>query len=326
MPRRARVFVEGALYHVYNRFARGAELFREGEEAERFLEILRGVRDRDGWTVYAWCLMSNHYHLVVRTGPVPLARSMGHLQSRYAAAYNRRWRSTGPLWQSRYKAKLVETGDSLRRVIAYVHLNPVTAGVVDDPAEYPLSGHRELLRRRPSPLVDPETVLSIYGASVRSARRAYVTALEGVAEAGWRSELPGRLPWWRREPDRELAPPTLPAVMDEEGRTSGLEREDVGPEEFLEIACRELGCAVAELARPGKGREASRLRYLVAALAVERWRLSASAIARRVGRRPDVVSRWVRRGAELRGSDPAFRDQLDELDQALSEHFSRAAT
>jgi len=213
--------------------------------------------------MYAWCLMSNHYHLVVRTGPVPLVRSMGHLQSRHAAASNRRWRSNGPLWQSRHKARMVETGGSLRRVIAYVHLNPVTAGVADDPSDYPLSGHRELLRRTSSPLIDPETVLSIYGSSVRSARRAYVGPLDGVAEAGWRSELPGRLPWWRREPDRELAPPTVSAVMDVAGRTSGLEREDVEAEELLEVACRQLGRAVADLARTGNGREVSRLRYLV---------------------------------------------------------------
>lgn len=61
MPRRARVFAEGGLYHVYNCFARGAEVFREGDEAERFGEKLRLVRDRDGWTVFAWCLVSNHY-------------------------------------------------------------------------------------------------------------------------------------------------------------------------------------------------------------------------------------------------------------------------
>ncbi len=110
------------------------------------------------------------------------------------------------------------------------------------------------------------------------------------------------------------------------GRTSGREQEDVAPEAFLEVACQQLGCAVADFARPGKRREASRLRYMVAALAVERWRLAASALARRVGRRPDVVSRWVRRGAELRASDPVFRDQLVELDRALFERFSRAAT
>lgn len=75
MPRRPRVFVEGGIYHVYNRFARGADLFAEPEEAIHFLEILRKARDRDGLTVLAWCLMSNHCHLALRTGAVPLFRN-----------------------------------------------------------------------------------------------------------------------------------------------------------------------------------------------------------------------------------------------------------
>jgi REP element-mobilizing transposase RayT len=76
------VFVEGGIYHVYNRFARGAELFAETEEAISFLEILRKARDRDGLTVLAWCLMSNHYHLALRAGAIPLSRTVGYVQSR----------------------------------------------------------------------------------------------------------------------------------------------------------------------------------------------------------------------------------------------------
>ena len=71
------MFVDGGIYHVYNRFARGADLFANPEEAIEFLEILRKARDRDGLTVFAWTLMSNHYHLAVRSGPVPLSRTMG---------------------------------------------------------------------------------------------------------------------------------------------------------------------------------------------------------------------------------------------------------
>ena len=70
MPRRPRIFVEGGIYHVYNRFARGADLFSEPEEAIQFLEILRKARARDGLAVLAWCLMPNHYHLALRTGAV----------------------------------------------------------------------------------------------------------------------------------------------------------------------------------------------------------------------------------------------------------------
>jgi REP element-mobilizing transposase RayT len=67
VPRRPRIFVEGGIYHVYNRFARGADLFSEPEEAIQFLEILRKARARDGLAVLAWCLMPNHYHLALIT-------------------------------------------------------------------------------------------------------------------------------------------------------------------------------------------------------------------------------------------------------------------
>ena len=87
---------EGEIYHVYNRFAQGAEIFREGDEAERFLSLLRAVRERDRLTVFAFCLMSNH-HMAVRVGPVSLARTMDRpLEPAAAPAWiNERGVSTG---------------------------------------------------------------------------------------------------------------------------------------------------------------------------------------------------------------------------------------
>jgi REP element-mobilizing transposase RayT len=96
MPRRPRVFFEGGIYHVYNRFARGAELFSDPKEAIEFIEILRKVAARDELRFIAWTLMSNHYHIALRTGPVPLSRTMGHVQARFGQGYNRRHGSSGP--------------------------------------------------------------------------------------------------------------------------------------------------------------------------------------------------------------------------------------
>jgi REP element-mobilizing transposase RayT len=194
VPRRPRIFVEGGIYHVYNRFARGADLFSEPEEAIQFLEILRKARARDGLAVLAWCLMPNHYHLALRTGAVPLARTMGYVQSRFGQGYNKRHRSSGPRWQSRYKARRVEHGQYLDQLIGYIHLNPVAARMVDDPAEHPFSGHRELLGKVRDPLTDVDGVLAVYGDTVRAARRAYVRAIKGARGEEWRGESPGRLP------------------------------------------------------------------------------------------------------------------------------------
>ena len=318
MPRRPRVSVEGGIYHVYNRFARGANLFAEPEEAIHFLEILRKARNRDGLTVLAWCLMSNHYHLALRTGAVPLARTMGYVQSRFGQGYNRRHRSSGPRWQSRYKARIVEDARYLDHLIVYIHLNPVVAGSVDDPAEHSFSGHRELPGKVKQPLIDVEGVLAGYGDTVRTGRRAYVKALKGARQDEWRDELPGGLPWWRRKVDRPVEPVPPGAWVDELGRSTGLERERLNARDFLERSCHVMATTPSEIAAPGKRREISRLRYLITALAIERWGITAKSLSELLGRRPEAVSRWAYRGAEMRQEFEEFAAEYENLDRELA--------
>jgi REP element-mobilizing transposase RayT len=318
LPRRPRVFVEGGIYHVYNRFARGADLFAEPEEAIQFLEILRKARDRDGLTVLAWCLMSNHYHLALRTSAVPLARTMGYVQSRFGQGYNRRHRSSGPRWQSRYKARMVEDAQYLDYLIVYIHLNPVFPGLVNDPAEHAFSGHRELLGKVKQPLIDVDGVLAGYGDTVRTARRAYVKALKGARQVEWRDELPGGLPWWRRKVDRPVEPVAPGAWIDELGRSTGLERERLEASEFLKRSCQLMATTPSEIAAPGKRREISRVRYLIAALAIERWGIKAKSLSELVGRRPEAVSRWAYRGAEMRQESEGFSAAYEKLDGELA--------
>ena len=80
MPRAPRLFIEGGIYHVYNRITRGEPVFAEDGEAQRFVEFMREIKQRDGLVVLAWCVMSNHYHLAVRCTSVPLWRSLASMQ------------------------------------------------------------------------------------------------------------------------------------------------------------------------------------------------------------------------------------------------------
>ena len=128
--------------------------------------------------------MSNHYHVLLRSSAVTLARSFGRVQSSFGRFRNRRLRSRGPTWQSRYQAKLVEDKRYLMRLIADIHLNPVQAGMVDDPAEHELSGHRELLGLVDFGLISRDHALSIYGHSENEALQSYRAALGAASEEG----------------------------------------------------------------------------------------------------------------------------------------------
>ena len=318
MPRRPRELVEGAVYHVYNRCARGAEPFAKRKAAERFVETLERARDRDGLTILAWCLMSNHYHLAVRTGAVPLSRTMGFVQARFGQDYNRRTGAAGPLWQSRFKARLVRDERYLTQLVAYVHLTPVAAGVASDPARYELCGHGELIGTQPARLVAVDGTLALFDTSKGAARRAYLSLLKAGRAATWVGEGPGRLPWWPREKDSPIAAAPAAPILDPLGRSGGRERPRLEAAAFLEEACLALGVTPRRLASPEKGRELSAIRYLVGGLAIERWRLRAGELGAALGRRPEAVSRWAARAGELRQSSGEFRRLYDELDETLS--------
>jgi putative transposase len=139
MPRGLRILVEGGLYHVYNRLARGETVFSDPEEAIEFLDLLRDLKQRDDLQIFAWSLLGNHFHLAVRTSAAPLSRTMRTLQGGFSRAFNRRWGRTGPLWQSRYQTRLVDSQRYLVQLVFYIHLNPVRAGLVEDPADYVLA-------------------------------------------------------------------------------------------------------------------------------------------------------------------------------------------
>ena len=105
MPRAPRAFIDGAFYHVYGRITRGEHVFSDPDEAARFVAVIGDVTRRDNLTILAWCVMANHYHLALRTGAVPLWRSIRLIQWRSARQLNRHRRQLGPLWQGRDQAR-----------------------------------------------------------------------------------------------------------------------------------------------------------------------------------------------------------------------------
>ena len=320
MPRAGRVFLEGGIYHVYNRTSRGEGVFAEEDEASAFMELLRVVKERDGLVVFAWALMSNHYHIALRTGAIPISRSMRSLQQRFTRGFNASQRVLSRWWKGRYRAKIVEDQRYLDGLLAYIHLNPVSAGLVADPAEYRWSGHREIIGRTRKPITDVDEVLVLFGKTRRSAREAYVRAIKGAFEEAWIGEGPGRLPWWRlgrpvKGDDEAPVPDSTVAFIDELGRSTGLERPSLKTEEFLQEGAGFLGVGLEELAGRGRAPRVVRAREMLATLGVERYGLRVKDMAETFSKSAEAVSRMVSRGVEKRQNDAEFREEFEALDR-----------
>ena len=324
MGRKPRILVPGALYHVYNRISSGERVFEPAEVADEFLRLLREVKERDGWTVLAWCLMANHYHVAVRSGEVPLSYGLHRLQNLFSRWFNRRAGRSGPLWQSRYHAKVIGDQGYLWQSIIYIHLNPVRAGVVRDPGEYRYSGHLEILRGKGRGIVDRDQALLSFGPTKRRALRQYRSAME--AALGSIADVPERereLDASQEGPDVELwFDPGVP-YLDVAGRSSVEERPRVSAGEFVESAFEELGLEGALATSRTKDRRVVRARRLMAALGVERWGLRAGLLADVMGRPAQQLSIWRGEGSRLRGEDAAFQEEYEALDAALKRRFAQ---
>lgn len=324
MPRQNRVVLEGGIFHVYNRVGRGEMVFSDEDEASAFVQQLRVIKARDGMQIFAWCLMSNHYHIALRCGAVPLSRSMKSLQQGATRRYNARHRVFGPMWQGRYRAKLVEDQRYLDGLLAYIHLNPVTAGIVDDPANYCWSGHSEILGRVRSPVTDCDEVLLLFGETRRSARREYARTIKGTAEEPWVGEGPGQLPWWKlgRPKKKELERPNSDrtvATVDELGRSTGPVRPRLEVGEFVAAVAVDRGVSLEDLAGRRRSPHVVQTRELAATLGVERYGLRVKEVAAVLGKSAEAVSRMVSRGIGKRQEDADFRRHYEGLDRLMVE-------
>jgi REP element-mobilizing transposase RayT len=312
------VFVEGGIYHVYNRFASGEPVFADPEEAREFTELLRYVKRRDGWTIFAWVLMSNHFHLAVRARAVPISRGLQHLQGRFSQRFNRGRKRTGALWQSRYHAKPINEQRYLDRVILYIHLNPVVGGLVDRATDHVFGGHREIVKGVSNPIIDVDDCLLSFGQTAHEARRAYMSSIRlGSRQLGqdFGGEAgPSRI--WL-QPDRELAPDDEGPYIDVLGRSTGPERDERSADEFVARCAATLDIDVADLGSRSRRNHIVEARRLIITLGRERWAQSTKDLASALDKSGDTVTYIQREGVRQRLDDDEFLRKYENLDKAL---------
>jgi putative transposase len=174
MARPLRIEFAGALYHVTSRGDRREPIFEDDEDRWMFFGILEEVVQRFNWVCHGYCLMTNHYHLVVETQDGNLSNGMRHLNGMYTQATKRRHGHTGHLFQGRFKGILVDKESYLLELTRYVVLNPVRAGMVKHPGKYPWSSYRAMVGEVQVPdWLATEMILGQFGKRRAEARRRY---------------------------------------------------------------------------------------------------------------------------------------------------------
>jgi putative transposase len=190
MTRPLRIEFPGALYHVTCRGNACEPVFLTNDDRLIFLDLLAEVTSRFGWLCHAYCLMDNHYHLLIETPDPNLSIGMRHLNGVYTQRFNRQHHRVGHLLQGRFKAILVERESHLLELARYVVLNPVRAGMVKRVSQYRWSSYRATLGYEPTPAwLTTGWLLEQFARTPKVARRRYgeFVAQGLTAESPWGS-------------------------------------------------------------------------------------------------------------------------------------------
>ncbi len=178
MARPLRIEYPGAFYHVINRGHRQEAIVLDDGDRLRFLYDLEKMAGQFRVLIHSYCLMTNHYHLILETPDGNLSRAVQWLNVSYAAYYNRRHQCVGHLFQGRFKAILVDAGTYLEALSRYLHLNPVQAGLASQAWEYPWSSCRHFVESGKAPAwLEVNRILAGFGRTRTAARRRYVAYL-----------------------------------------------------------------------------------------------------------------------------------------------------
>ncbi|RJQ56152.1 MAG: transposase [Desulfobacteraceae bacterium] len=194
MPRKARIDAPGALHHIIVRGIDRRRIFFDDADRDDFLDRLGGILSESKTRCFAWAFMTNHLHLLLRTGVAPIASVMRRLLTGYAVSYNRRHRRHGHLFQNRYKSILCQEDPYLLELVRYIHLNPLRAGIVEELKglnTYRYCGHYVLMGKTEAGFQDVDYILNLFSGKIPEARRHYLEFVKKGAAAGRRPDLTG---------------------------------------------------------------------------------------------------------------------------------------
>ncbi len=324
MPRQSRIDFPGALHHIIGRGIERRTIFADDQDCYNFIERLGTILTQSDTRCYAWALLPNHFHLLLRTGNKSISSVMRRLLTGHATYFNRRHGRCGHLFQNRYKSILCQEDAYLLELVRYIHLNPLRALRVKNLkqlARYPFSGHAILMGKHELSWQETGAVLAYFGTKIKQARNAYrIFVAEGITQerrddltsGGLIRDLRG---WTATERGNDAAANSRSGeriLGDSEFVAEALARDSevlnrryallTGGFDVDVIAARIahiLNMDVQEVWQPGKFKRLVAARSLLCFWAVRELGESMTAMARRLGVSTVAVSKSVERGERI---------------------------
>ncbi len=320
MPRQARLDAPGTLHHVMVRGIETGKIVDDNKDRHNFISRMGKIASESSTVIYAWALMNNHAHILLRSGPDGLSQYMRRFLTGYAITYNRRHGRYGHLFENRYKSILCDEDTYFRELVRYIHLNPLRAEVVKDMGElegYRWCGHGVIMGRMKYEWQDRDYVLSWFGKKEGDARRAYRKYVQGGIVQGRRPDLVGgglirSLGGWsevlslRRNKELVLADERILGSGDfvervyreaDERMKYQLSDSERGKkvEALIERVCRKETVNSNELRMGSRRGNISQVRSHLAFQLVEDYGLSLAEAARQLGVSTSAISKALRR-------------------------------
>ncbi|MGX2040209.1 transposase [Methylocaldum sp. MU1018] len=304
MARKPRIHIPDAVYHVTLRGNGERPLFFHDEDRAAFEELVAEGVSRFGHRIHGYCWMPNHVRLAVQVGELPLSKAMQHLAFRYTRRINRRENRIGHLFQGRFKAVLIDADAYLPRLVRHIHLDPVRAHLVRDPAEYRWSGHRAYLGLDDrAAWLTTDWVYARLARDAATARERYARFVADGAREEHREDFHRGTSGGRILGGRDFVEKTL-----SQARQAPEAR--IGLESIVSVVCAARKMDWDRISGTGRGRMEAEARALIAYLALETGAATLTRVGMRFNRDVSTLSTAVNRLRERIRRDPGLATEI----------------
>lgn len=324
MPRQGRIHIVGGIYHIMQRGIERRDIFNDEEDREEFLDRLSNGLKETNHKCYAWSLMPNHFHLLIRSGNKTISELMRKLLTGYAMYFNRKYKRSGYLYQNRYKSILSQEDSYLLELVRYIHLNPLRAKMVKDVKElneYKWSGHSVLMGNRELSWQSTGEILERFGRKRKESIKKYAEFIEDGKEIGRKEEYSGgglkrsfggwsgvmalrKMKEYHRSDERiigdgEFVEGVLKEAEEKERRKEKLKKEGWNLGRIAELISREYNIKKEEIKRRSRQNKQSEARKVLMYIASKELGISGIEIANYLGISGVAVTKGIREGEKL---------------------------